>query len=508
MDTAQVCDRLLGQETCPLHKGHNISTLCKTCGILVCLKCITSAEHEGHTFKEITSCLREPTDNLAKHIREIENKLLIAVKTEISERKKQRTKIVQKHTKGIKQIKEQSQKAHLQIDANANSMVIQWDEHSQQVLDVLDKHILGLESIQNQLNVERKECSEILEKGSNVLKYDAGLEITKKTEMQRIPKAPEISDLDYINCDHNFNELLLKAMGTLKEVSSKPAIAVEIPDKYLASSSEMVKQHQYQLIESISNTKNELPGYAAITPIGKNSAWACHLRTYDERTKKYLYTDVLSLIDSKRNVIQQVKLDVNISNLQTHPITRQPFCITDKDNFVRTIDTTTGKTTNIFKCPKDLHRLKVTHDNHFITGTCGLSEKKETICKYKITGELLKESSQKYNAHDIDHCPQTNRVAISRGEEGLTLLNSDLTTIKTFNRKNMFCRSAIFNDHGNLIIGDYSNKEIIVVDGESLSYIQKLEIDGITRPGKLKLYDNILWIDCFEPDKLICVRIT
>ena len=96
----------------------------------------------------------------------------------------------------------------------------------------------------------------------------------------------------------------------------------------------------------------------------------------------------------------------------------------------------------------------------------------------------MNESPEKYKTMDIDHCPQSNRVAISRETEGLTLLNSDLTVMKTFNRKNMNCYSAIFDGRGNLIVTYYSiNKEIIVLDGESLSYIQKLEIDGITRPA-------------------------
>ena len=104
MDTAQVCDRARGQETCPFHKGQKISTLCTTCGILVCLKCMTSSEHDGHSFKEITSCLREPTDNLAKHITEIENRLLKEVDKELAEMKNQRAQSVKKHTNGTEQI--------------------------------------------------------------------------------------------------------------------------------------------------------------------------------------------------------------------------------------------------------------------------------------------------------------------------------------------------------------------------------------------------------------------
>ena len=500
MDTAQVCDRLLGQETCPFHKGQ-ITSLCKTCGILVCMECVMSSEHEGHTFKKITSCLREPADNLAKHITEIEKKLLIAVEKELSEMKKQRTQSVEKQNKGAEQIKEQRQQAHTQIDTNADSMEVQWYEHSQQVLDILDKHILGLESLRKQLNEERKECLEILEKGSIILKYDAGLEITKKTKMERIPKPPTIAELEYNKCGNNFNELLFKAMGILEEVNLKPGIE-ELPVTSQASSSELEKQNQYRCIETISNTNNESPWFPTIVPIEKNIAWASEC-IYDNVKEIYSYTNMLFLIDSRRSRIQQLALDTNVYTLETHPITRQLFCINDKFKSVRSIDTSTGKTKQIVKCPIDIERLKVTHDNHVIVGSRDI---RNAVYKYKLTGQLVNESPEKYQVHYIAQCPHTNRVAISRGKEGLTLLNSDLSMIKSYSRSE--CKSAIFNSYGNLLVGDYLYKQIIILDGGSLSFIQKLEINGISCPLKLELYDNILWLSCKDPCKLICARIT
>ena len=503
MDTAQVCDRLRGEETCPFHKGHNITSLCKTCGILVCMKCVMSSEHEGHTFKEITSCLREPTDNLAKHITEIEKRLLIVVDRELSEMKIQRAQSVQKHTKGVEQIKEQRQQAHRQIDINTDSMIVQWDEHSQQVLDVLDKHILVLESLQIQLNEERKECSEILHRGSNILKFDAGFEITKKTKKERIPKPPNISVLKYNKCDQNFEEMLLKAMGILEEVHSKPDVA-ELPDSTEALSGENMKQYRYTLFESISNSNNRPNEFHAISPIGHNAAWATS-NVYYDGFKTYRENNQLYLIDSTRKVVQRVDLDTNMFMIQTHPVTKQVFCICNADNSVKRIDTNTGKSTTIVKCEIGIHRLKVTHDDHVIVGK---RFAKDAIYRYKLTGELVNKSLAKFKVYDIDHSPHTNIVAISRGKEGVTLLNSDLTMMKTYNWKKCDCTSAIFDSYGNLVVADYSNMDICVLEGKSLSYIQKLKIDGITRPLRLKLCDNTLWIDCSDPGKLVCVKIS
>ena len=163
-------------------------------------------------------------------------------------------------------------------------------------------------------------------------------------------------------------------MGVLKEVACKPCVA-EQSDKSQAPSRDIVKHHQYSSIESISNTDNESPRLGSIRPIGKNAVWACELN-YDERTKMYSYSNVLYLIDSRKNVLQQVKLDKNIFMLETHPITKQLFYVTDVDKHVRSIDIINGKTTNrpVKFCSINIHRLKVTHDNHVIVGSCRIDE--------------------------------------------------------------------------------------------------------------------------------------
>ena len=263
-------------------------------------------------------------------------------------------------------------------------------------------------------------------------------------------------------------------------------------------SSEMRKQHRYHLIESISNTDNESPILTAITPICKNAGWACQRMNNGRITNKFY------LIDSRRNVVHRVTLDTDIYMLRIHPVTRQLLLINDQHNCVRSIDTITGKTTQIVKCPIDIQRLKVTHDNHVIVGSRGT---RAAIYKYQLTGELVKKSVEKYDVQDIDHCPKTSRVAIAT-DEGLTLLNLDLTMMNNYRLHQFNCSSAIFDSHSNLIVADYSNKEIIVLEGDSLRYIQKLDIDGITSPAKLRLYDNVLWANCVSPDKLICVQIS
>ena len=110
--------------------------------------------------------------------------------------------------------------------------------------------------------------------------------------------------------------------------------------------------------------------------------------------------------------------------------------------------------------------------------------------------------------HDIDQCEMTKRVAVSCKREGLLILDTRLTKVHTFtgltrqNRKKFGCNTAIFDTHGNLIVCNYYNYEIDIVNGEDYTLIvQKLEIEDMACPVLIRLYQNILWVTCNNPKK-------
>ena len=61
---------------------------------------------------------------------------------------------------------------------------------------------------------------------------------------------------------------------------------------------------------------------------------------------------------------------------------------------------------------------------------------------------------------------------------GMTLLSSELMEMKNFkelttlDRAPFVCSSAIFDSHANVIAGDFSNKDIFVLNGINLNLIQ------------------------------------
>ena len=78
----QACERTACQETCPIHPGHKITSLCKTCAISVCLECKLSQTHKENEFKKIPAT--------ARYLTHIDTNLQITVDRELAAVKKER----------------------------------------------------------------------------------------------------------------------------------------------------------------------------------------------------------------------------------------------------------------------------------------------------------------------------------------------------------------------------------------------------------------------------------
>lgn len=110
---------------------------------------------------------------------------------------------------------------------------------------------------------------------------------------------------------------------------------------------------------------------------------------------------------------------------------------------------------------------------------------------------------------------KTNRVVIACDEEGVMILNNDLTKIHSFTgltgvwymfKKRLNCTSAMFDSSDNLIIGDHDNREIYILDRKQYNLIQKLSIKDMSNPARFKLYQDILWVQSLNPSKVMCIQ--
>ena len=512
-EVIKACERTTGQENCRFHPGHKLASLCKTCGILVCVECTKSQKHEKHKLKNISDCSRESANTIRKYLINIDINLLIAVDRELDAVKNERKESVQKHTEHVQSINEQGTHLKTEIDSTTNDMVVQMEKHLHQVLDSLDKHIQVLESLKQYLTEEQKEHTKVLHHGSAILKFDVGNEVMDKADKAKIPDHPNISNIQHIKCE-NSEDLIRKALGTLRElnltVNCPSAIThystenpqTNVPRLELPlSTSELKKAHTYSTITTQSSWINGYPEYCQITSITNDTAWA---GTIAKRNR-------LHLISSTGNSLREIQIEMDFISLSVHRTTGQLYGGFPGDTTIRSIDTESGITQAMVHCDIKPHRIKVTKDNDVLVGAW---EGNNSLKRYKLTGELVHKSLEKYNVWDIDQCSRTNRVAVSCHEYGVMILNYHLTKIYSFTgltgltRKKFVRTTAIFDSCGNLIVGDYHNKEVYILDGSQYTLIQKVPIKDISNPSRLKMYSNILWVQCFNPGKVICIKMS
>ena len=422
--------------------------------------------------------------------------------------------------------KEQGTNFKTEIDTSTNIMVVQMDKHLQEVLASLDKHQHELESLKKYLIEERKDCSKVLHDGSEILKFDVGNAVTDKEKKTRVPDHPNIPDLQHTKCD-NSAALIKKALGTLKELNhpgksasttahpstkgpqaNTPRLNLPVP---VPTTPEHKAPHRYLTVSTQSTWSNEDPIYYQVTPITNDTAWA-GIYGYNKDKQKWCVTNNnLQLLTIKGKPLHKIQTERNFKSLSHHPTTGLLYGGFYADKTVCSIDTESGKTTVTVQCDIDPGRIKVTKDDDVLVGT---KEGKYTAYRYRLTGELVHTSPEKYTVHDIDQCTRTNKVMLSCDDDGVVILNQSLTKIHTFTgltgqtRKKFECITAIFDSYGNLIVGDWHNKEIYILDGDQYNLIQNLPIDDMSRPYKMKLNSNILWVECKYPMKVMCIDLS
>ena len=133
--------------------------------------------------------------------------------------------------------------------------------------------------------------------------------------------------------------------------------------------------------------------------------------------------------------------------------------------------------------------------------------------RYQLDGKLINRSKDNHTVFDIDECEKTHKVVIASDEKGLVILTRTLLNLHTFTghrqTQNKFrCFTAQFDIHGNVIVGDYNSKEIYILGGDRYDFIQKLQTGDMPSPCLLKLFNNIVWVECNLPRKVLSIDIS
>ena len=471
-DNAQVCGRGRGNEICPLHPGHTVTTLCCECNVLVCLECLYCPEHVRHTFKKLQDCLRGPMNNIAKRVNDLQ-KHTIQVDEDIFDIEIMQAEYENIRNTNIKNAQQRKLKTrdreHLMSSLNIYYDAVQHIlDHNKQLFQSYKERILGTV----------REYKEVFESGSDVLKYETGVNMPTM-QLRGVPKTPNIPNLANIDTEH-----IHSAIYQLHE--SHPDL--------LRSSGDPIYQ-DLSAVSVVSTFENDTQ-YHSVAPVSKNTAWVA------------VGINTLQLITNTGTILRTIEIDINVTfySLSANLQTRELFGGFD-DNVIRSIDISSGATKSIIKCEYVPNIIKVTKDGYILVGF----EDPEFIHKYEMNGFLAQTSAEKYEVFDIDHYPITNKVLLSCQDKGLVLVDSNLNKCNTFlgrpgpKRYRFLCATAAFDNSGDVIVGDYLNREMYVLSGENLQWRRKLNAP-LSCPLEIKLCQNMIWVVCDEPHQIICIE--
>lgn len=467
----QVCVRKPCQETCPFHPGCTVTTLCGKCMLLVCVECVITDGHKGHTLTMLSKCLHKPINTIENHTKCIEELILFI----------QREAVVLKHDLENNQQKREFQIGKLKNSKLEGSFKTERINQYEEYYDVLEKTLKNYETLiktsETQLSKKLAKYVGILKSGSDVSKYDTGI-LLNKVAFDKVPDKPCIPEL---TDDMDFGEVMIRLRREMHRVSELRLTDQSSEDIYLVVTSTF-----------------DNPGYYSITPYFNDKAWVGKKNVYESTNK-------LCLLTNKGTIEHETETDGVFVSLCIHPTTKQLYGGFE-DNTVKSIENVSGTTIIVAKCECLPESIKVTSDNNVLVGTTS----GYNVSRYNLKGGSVQESSESFKVHNIDHCLTSNRVLLSCGYDGIVILNNKLLRIYKFTglsgqgRKVFECRSAIFYE-GNIIVSDFSNKEIFIIEGEHFRLIRNLHINGLTYPMEIKLSQKVLWVRCLQPQTIMCI---
>ena len=250
----------------------------------------------------------------------------------------------------------------------------------------------------------------------------------------------------------------------------------------------------------------EREGFTQLTPISHYKAWAIQMNC-----KTFDHGNTCSLIRNTGDVETRLELGERCVSLAVHPTTGELY-ICFGDGTFRHVSSLDGKTSILFKPESRPTQIKFTLDGHVIA----YSFQRKNVCVYKLDGEVVHVSIKKHSVIDLAQCPKSHNIALSCAGDGIVVLDKTLTEIQCrYNGRRMSISghkreifsawTSVYDSQGNLIVGDYYNKEIHLVSGKDGTFLEEIHIPDMSKPRELCFIDDVLWIRCVD-FQLICVQ--
>ena len=465
-------DRPLGHKFCLDHLKEELTFICKTCGMLICNKCLASG-HKKHDFDTI--------DDYAdlKH-RELQDFKHIAANTTIP------------------RIENEAESADNEYDAVVQ--LIQRNikisrDHVEYLRDLIAVHMSSIESEYNKILTRYKK---------HHLQYKSGTTDAIRILHQLIKESEDAT----------------KSKSNIQVVDVANDVALRKPS--------ISRYQQPKVNDFVPGSESDKHIQAAFGYIQKNGSDFSSQEPCKTRMPKLMVRPVASILGDPRSIDRRkdgtlsfcyaglpkltnmtasgsgtsVHCDIPIWDIAIHPTTDQIYCIPLSGINVRSLNSDTGETMKLFDTKDDLNCIVVTQYNRLILGDAN----KPMVYIYAMNGNKLQKVECKGKPGSLSVCNSTGRVGIVYlNQKGCSVFDDKYRELYT---STLPCIDIEFNKYGNMLLGDYHNKCVYILDattGEHGATITSGEIQGNIKC--LVTHKNgDLVVATREPDCLLTIK--
>ena len=466
----QINFRMKGEKFCVDHPNEQLLLVCKDCQEkLVCMSCI-STTHSRHEVVAIHLLKEEKFKYLLDFRTEAKETKI----PRISERVQEADSVVKHSIQGIQQqitkVEDRGKYLKELIDETTAKTVSELKKIEMKILKEFETFKSDSEKATKQLEELIQESREATQSDSDVLLLDVAEEFRALSIQE--------PQFEFINNPVKFIEgsdsqsHINAAMGMFVNVS-------EIPNP---SVTKLVKTSFS--IRTVTQTKC-------------GTLWFC------QDDEPFLYE-----MDNKglQNVIPKLKTQVKIKDIAFHPLNDQLYCISPQDNSVHKFDTKAMAFIKMFTADNPIC-LAVTKDGNILVKT----RRQPKVTVYTCTGDIVQTISTTQNVNHISVCRITGKVAFSCLREGVEVLVRDELQLQPLFKyptsgDETYIQDATFDRVDHLLISDYWNKKIHIIDATTGHALQIVTLDsGLPSCLAVNSLDSIL-VYTNEPEQILSIK--
>ncbi|XP_069101960.1 tripartite motif-containing protein 3-like [Argopecten irradians] len=505
MATAYIPIRSKGQTTCHHHRGRQLEFYCKQCLEVTCVKCLSSI-HNCHPICELSEIIPQKKQDIRNFIDRTENNDLVQSGIYIASADTLLKDNDRMFEELSHQLKMQTEKLKQDLDKLTAETLSVYKNMKNDNNKLIQEYKQDIEMYDRQLKQQMTDCKTALQQGSHIEIYDTKCEIDSRIHLPVTPVMGTTSFTPNKNPQGHL-ELALGKVTTSAQGHTSTGQGRSVSSSAGQQQPSSQQQTDDKGKKAVTRTKLLIEAKVVEEWNSPSLIFSMYPTTDDQAWTKCGNT--LTLLNRKGKVIQKVTHKAEINDISLSPTTHRLWACDDQNNILELVS---GQLTKRFRTKEEPYSICVTENDSIIVGMS------KHISKYTTQGQMVLTAKTRWrwkslvcSPFRITECPITNNVAVidnsnerdgGDGNKHVVVMDTDFQKLFVYRgdipstpqrRSSPFNpRGLVYDSHGNIIIGDQYNGNVLVIsgDGEKVKVIHT-DTDCVWAVGMGR--DDLLW---------------